>query len=282
MNTQNGKLRIAQLKLLEALRELKDICDTHGIEYWLDAGSLLGAIRHGGFIPWDDDIDICMTRKDFNKFISISEMFLDKEKYFLQTAKNDKFYKTIQIPCKLRVKGTEIIEKSEMEYGYYDKNSDHGIFIDIFPYDKYSTNRIVRKYIERSLSLLFMAKFYSSCKGKMTAKKNILKLIGFMLPKVILINIVRFVSGLMNKRNGLFFYSAGIETPFERALFEKSDIFPLRNINFDGVLVKCPNKIHLYLTKMFGATYMELPPEEQQISHFQMICVDGHKINNQH
>ncbi|WP_250636022.1 LicD family protein [Proteus mirabilis] len=77
-------LRKKQLKMLKGLIEIHRICQLHNINYWLDAGTLLGAVRHSGFIPWDDDIDICMFRDDYNKFINIA-------KYELNT--NDFFYK---------------------------------------------------------------------------------------------------------------------------------------------------------------------------------------------
>ncbi|MER1823207.1 LicD family protein, partial [Proteus mirabilis] len=106
----NPLLRSAQLKMLTALIEIDRLCSLHDIEYWIDAGTLLGAVRHSGFIPWDDDIDICMTRDNFNKFINIASKNLNKDLFFLQTSQTDKNYYTYNIPCKMRINNTEIIE----------------------------------------------------------------------------------------------------------------------------------------------------------------------------
>lgn len=89
-NTDNGDdfvinnniLRKAQLRMLNILLEIDRICQKNNIEYWLAEGTLLGAVRNKGFIPWDDDIDICMLREDYNKFIKIAPKELNSEYFF--------------------------------------------------------------------------------------------------------------------------------------------------------------------------------------------------------
>ena len=85
-------LRACQLKQLSILEEVDRICKKHGIGYWLDGGSLLGAVRHGGFIPWDDDIDIGMTKSDLERFEKIAPAELP-ETLFLQTRRSDPAHK---------------------------------------------------------------------------------------------------------------------------------------------------------------------------------------------
>jgi len=111
----------------EMALEVKRICQNHNIEYFLIAGTLLGAVRHKGFIPWDDDLDIGMLRIDYNKFISLAPIEMDK-KYVLQTWDTDPGF---ALPsAKLRKSGTKYIERNSQK-----ANIHNGIFIDIFPFD---------------------------------------------------------------------------------------------------------------------------------------------------
>ena len=88
-STQDRDLRQIQLASLEALKELKRLCDKHGLKYYLVAGTLLGAVRHRGFIPWDDDVDVAMPRSDYNKLSKIAKKEL-REGFFYQTERTDK------------------------------------------------------------------------------------------------------------------------------------------------------------------------------------------------
>ncbi len=111
---------------LEILLEVDRICREYEIPYFLDSGTLLGAVRHKGFIPWDDDIDIGMLRSDYERFLSIANRELGSE-YFLQT------YRTDGAPimfAKVRKKGTTFVE-----FRLRNIPMEHGLFIDVFPYD---------------------------------------------------------------------------------------------------------------------------------------------------
>ena len=123
-------LKDAQKIMLEILIEVDRICMKNNIEYWLADGTLLGAVRHRGFIPWDDDIDICMLKEEYNKFLEIAPKEL-KEKFFLQTSKYDKNYNFLY--PKIRDRNSIFIEK-------YDSNQEkfhQGLNLDIFVMDRY-------------------------------------------------------------------------------------------------------------------------------------------------
>ncbi|MBD5193641.1 MAG: LicD family protein [Bacteroidales bacterium] len=125
-NPDGSPLRNHQLRLLEMLKFLDGVCRKHGIKYWLSSGNCIGAVRHGGFVPWDDDIDVEMMRDDYLKFV---EVFKETDEYVLQTYQNDPYY---MMPfAKMRDKNSEIYE----EINGHDISANFrykGIFIDIF------------------------------------------------------------------------------------------------------------------------------------------------------
>lgn len=125
----NELLRRVQLVQLEILKEVKRICDENNITYSLDGGTLLGAIRHKGFIPWDDDLDISMVRDEYERFLQIAPKVI-KPEYVVQSWYSEAGY---GLPfAKVRKKNTLYIEKVTEK-----ASCNQGIFIDIFPYDEY-------------------------------------------------------------------------------------------------------------------------------------------------
>ena len=123
---------------LDLIEELIRVCDKYGLKYYASNGTLLGAVRHSGFVPWDDDVDIMMPRNDYDRLLKLAgEEF--KDPYFLQYAGNDKQY--FRDYARLRNKNTTAKTKRG-----WNKKSCHGIFIDIFPIDGESRNAIYRKW----------------------------------------------------------------------------------------------------------------------------------------
>ena len=126
---------------LDLFEQFAKVCDRHDIDYTLDGGSLLGAIRHKGYVPWDDDIDVALMRDQYEKFLKYAKMEL-KPPYFIQNERTEpEYYRQY---TQLRRSDTTAIIKVDLQYNY-----NCGISIDIFPLDKVPDNLTKRKKISK-------------------------------------------------------------------------------------------------------------------------------------
>lgn len=151
---------------LDMLKKFMEVCDKHGLKYFLTAGSMLGAVRHNGFIPWDDDIDIGMLRDDYNKLLEIADKEF-KYPYFFQTPYNDNIYRG---HAQLRNSETTAILPHELGLEF-----NQGIFMDIFPYDGIPNNKILYKIqknkIKNMVNIMSWYKCYNpNLKNSITMK----------------------------------------------------------------------------------------------------------------
>lgn len=246
-------LEQAHLVMLEMLKVVDAICRKHQLSYWLDAGTLLGIVRHKGFIPWDDDIDICMIRHDYERFIEIASTELPED-LFLQTQEADPSRKSKWL--KIRDNYSTFIQNSEK-----GKKVDYhqGIFIDIFPCE------IVNEDYRRSKIFLNRKFQYSKRawirKGRWFFNQCAtipVKLLGF-----------RKIHDLIlkhHKSDENNYISTGLEVTTIHWSFNYSTIFPLAEDSFLGLKVMIPHDPHHYLKKMYG-DYMKIPTKEKQIVH---------------
>ncbi len=240
-------LRKAQLVMKDILDFAVKICEENNIKYWLDCGTLLGAVRHGGFIPWDDDIDIVMSREDFEKFAKIFPKY-ENEDYGYIDEHTDKVY---------HYYFSKVLSKHHFNR---DKSISYnkGIYIDIFPMDFYEKK--YEKKWERFmfLSLPLKKNKEKGLKGKLLyLKRQILKIEWGILKYILLKN--------KNKGNkDIITYDWKMAD--YQAKFKYNDIFPLSKVKFEGTEYNAPKDIHLYLTTIYG-DYTELPPIENQICH---------------
>lgn len=268
MTLSNEDLRKAQLLMLKILKEVHRICEKNGIHYFLSDGTLIGAIRHNGFIPWDDDLDIGMLRIDYEKFKAVVQTELSEE-FIFQSVETDRGY---AIPfAKIMLKNTKWLETATKSK---KTNKDmQGIYIDIFPYDKIPSDLDMQKkhYLKFKFwnSLIFRKdkyKNFSMCKESdhksiffimqilswiLSLKLCILKRESICMKYEYLEN--NFV---VTKYGGNFYKNQNPYEAFARLVphrFEDSDFY-------------VPAAYDSILTKLYG-NYMELPPAEKRQNH---------------
>ena len=254
LNDTYGILEL-QNKILEIVLYLDKFCKEHGIIYYLMGGSALGAMRHQGFIPWDDDLDVFMDYQNYQKFISCAEKYLDTDKFYFQ--KED----TKELPhlfSKLRMNNTTCIE-------YVNKNRKmhQGIFVDIM-----CLNNAAPKGIKRKIQYYSAALLKASAVAKTAYKTdNKLKKIQLFFSKLFVKGFIKkillnFVRGY-NKN----FKSEELAHVFGRAKF-KNSFYPIvdfgipRYVNFEKIKLPVPRKVEEYLTIRFGKNYMQMPDEK--------------------
>lgn len=248
-----GTMKDIQTMYIELLRFIDNICKKHDLEYCLCYGTLLGAIRHEGFIPWDDDCDILMMRSDFNKMIKILPKEINKHKFFKENCAltrlinfNENYYSDFN----------NIYDKElgHDEYFTTDDNLGKSAFLqlgwlkpmiklDIFPYDYikedsieyYNKNYLGHKYYFRKL---YHEKDFSFDKEFNERYKKL---------------------GLTPHETN--FIAEGIDASAfdDFGVIGKDMIFPIRTIKFEGYDFKCPNKPHNLLKLWYGDGYMNIP-----------------------
>lgn len=260
-------LRDAQMIMVDILSEVHRICEKHGIKYYLSDGTLLGAVRHGGFIPWDDDLDISMMREDYDKFLKIAAQELSKD-FFLQTFYTDPYYDVYHIPLKIRHNGSIFIEKKEKNKKYHQ-----GIYIDIFPIDKVPDSKFkhkFQKFISKSLLTMKMDISTEDFPSLKFWGRSFLQLLGKIM-SFKFINKMLHATEKWNKESKSHTYTYGHELMWSTE-YKEEDLLPLKNISFEGKEFLGPNNPNAILTKLYG-DYMKLPPEQERVWHAEFIGI---------
>lgn len=261
---KNDELKELQKVELNILKDIIKVCDKLKINYFLTAGTLLGAVRHKGFIPWDDDIDICMLREDYNIFVNNAQKYLDK-RYFLQTYNTDTEYPGCF--AKIRDNNTTFIEKSVA-----NKNINHGIFIDIFPLDYYHKHNKIKE------RLIYNAIYYDILINSKSFKtRMITKLAKLIYGNTKTQKLCKKLEKLYisnRKNNKVTNYCGGWGIKKETQNIEDFKDFIL--MDFDGIKAKVPVGYDRILTNLYG-DYMKLPPKEKQVTHHYTDIIDTKK-----
>ena len=257
------ELRKVQLLELKVLKEIKGICTKHDIKYFLTGGTLIGAVRHKGFIPWDDDIDIAMMRPDYDRFIEIAPKELGPEfsllaiqhdpkigTFFSKVVLNGTTYRNIQQPADAK---------------------NFGFLVDVLPYDNIYDNKLLAKLYFCWLN--FCVVLYSMKNGYHNGTTKFKRFVAeamnicfFWVPKEWLRNtIINYPYRLNKKKTNTKAYLSGrygIPREMRSAyLFGEYTELPFEDDTF--MVLK---EYHAFLTELFG-DYMKLPPVEQRVTH---------------
>lgn len=262
----NATLRKLQLVDLDILDEVVNICDKFNIRYYLISGTLLGAARHKGFIPWDDDIDIGMPRKDYNRFLKVAQQELP-EHYFLQHYKTEREYPLHF--AKIRNKNTTYIP---LKICRHDIN--FGVSIDIAPLDG----------VPNFFCVMLLSIYNNAIKRHRfpnVSCKSMLKeiIVKYLVWRYSTYEINKKIDKLMSR---IDFYKCKYVANFF-GVWGKREIFPRDyfgdgvKLEFEGKMYNCPIKVNEYLSHLYGPSWMIIPSPENWVSHHGMLAIDLEK-----
>jgi lipopolysaccharide cholinephosphotransferase len=249
-----------QQKELEILTVFANICDEHQLTYFLSDGTLLGAIRHGGFIPWDDDVDVSMPRSDYNRFLEIAKTALPNH-YFIQNYHTESGMPMVF--TKLRDSHTLIEEPY-----FCDLAVNQGIFIDIFPMDHCPDDERKFKNWMRKLNAVYFL-LVSDIKSE-HKKRNLLKKLVTPLRLIIgrerLLALYDRLLQTFNDEETTKMSQLTVPNFGLRVVFPKECIFPTKKAKFEDQTFMVPHNPDTMLSILYG-DYMKLPPVDQQKPH---------------
>lgn len=250
-------LQHLQKVILEIAKDIDRLCQESGIEYYLLGGSAIGAIRHKGFIPWDDDLDIIMTPENYDKFIRLCREKLDKNKYYLQEALVD----WPMMHTKIKLLGTRFDEPCS----YADTPGHRGIFLDVFKLEKVSNNKIEQlwQYVCAKILLTYCIHKRGFDSRQSIFKETIMHL-SFPLKAKCIFNFFKHQMEKYNEKetnyygffSGRYRYKQSI---YKKELYENPILVP-----FEDTKLPVPEKYDELLHQVFG-DYMTPPPVKEQV-----------------
>ena len=257
------ELQHLQKVILLIVKDIDELCRKNGIEYYLFGGSAIGAVRHKGFIPWDDDLDIIMDHVNYDKFIKVCREQLDSEKYYFQQDQVD----WPMLFSKIRLKGTYLEEPGS----YGDDRSKKGIFVDVFKLENAPDSSILRKWQYVCCKYLLCYCLLQRGYKEASLNKKILMYLAYPLK----INRIRkyFEHQLVkyNKQNTETYVSFGARFRYNNSFFDKKLFSNPIYVAFEDTKLPVPERYDELLTQIYG-DYMTPPPVPEQVGwHMQKV-----------
>lgn len=251
---------------LTILDTVDNICRKHGLKYSIAYGTMLGAIRHGGFIPWDDDVDIIMPREDYKKFLMVWKQ-LHPKGYILQNKYTN--WDFTQNFTKIRKDKTTFLQADwEKSVSYHV-----GIFIDVFPGDRVAPGKITRKFqlMASAINLLISRGHTSNSSSLQKIVENLVLLMPKVVKKYLYKKTEKYIQKWNKHREQDFFYPSTMEWAYRHYPYNMFD--EMKDVNFAGHRVMCVKDTDKILTIDYG-DYMKLPPVEERVLKHKPIIMD--------
>ncbi len=256
-------LRDLQLLLLDSMKEIHSFLVQNSITYYIIAGTFLGSIRHGGFIPWDDDIDIAMMREDYEKFTKIAPQQLNPQKYFIQNSKSDvDFWYPLSRIC---IKDT-FLDYAPESHLHYCKN----VYIDVFPLDNVPEDLVCQNMQEKRLKRLIRLahyKYYSI----LPHNNSFQIFLKWLISKTLSFYPLRSVEDKIQKEMTRFkdmdtkcVCSMASHYSYKKQTMPRDYYAPPRLYKFEDTELYGPSKAEEYLSQLYGDHYMSIPEKDKR------------------
>lgn len=239
-----GVMRQIQLLSLELLRLFDNICQKHDITYWLDYGTLLGAVRHGGFVPWDDDMDVSMLREDYEKFVKVFPSEIEKNDFLRENliiSKLTRPHENFPEDCNV----LDILNEGTFILFFQCAFEKPYVHFDVFPKDYIEDEGLTEQRNEMQTKL------------QVEFRENITN------------GTWTFEEGLKIQNSKMHFTTEetaqisdavdGLHNNIHNRIYKTDYIFPLRKVSFEGYEFNCPNDVEEYLPLIYGPEYMHIP-----------------------